>query len=198
MKLARTTLFAALGLVAVLTVASCSSSSTTTSSSPITSSSGDTSQGAGSASNPSSAAGSASTAAAGTAMSPAAQMAKHRGGTFNMVWLSAGTSIDTAVDYDPNWFILRMTGDGLMAWKQVGGATGNDLVPDLATAAPTPTNGGKTYTFTIRPGIKYSTGAVVKASDFAYTMTREFKVPGPGVGLYSGIVGAEACIAKPA
>ena len=128
----------------------------------------------------------------------AADLAKHRGGTFNMIWLSAGTSIDTAVDYDPNWFVLRMTGDGLMSWKQVGGSAGNDLVPDLATTTPAPTDGGKTYTFTVRPDIKYSTGSAVKASDFVYTITREFKVPGPGVGLYAGIVGAEACITKPA
>lgn len=127
-----------------------------------------------------------------------AALKAHRGGTLKMIWQSAGTSIDTAVDYDPNWFILRMTADGLMAWKQVGGNAGNSLVPDLATAAPVPTDGGKTYTFTIRPGIKYSTGATVKASDFAYSMTREFKVPGPGVGLYSGIVGATGCISKPA
>jgi len=129
---------------------------------------------------------------------PAGDLSKHRGGTLNMIWLSAGTSIDTAVDYDPNWFVLRMAGDGLMSWKQVGGVAGNDLVPDLATATPVPTDAGKTYTFKIRSGIKYSTGATVKASDFAYTMTREFKIPGPGVGLYSGIVGAEGCIAKPA
>ncbi len=115
-----------------------------------------------------------------------------------MIWSSAGSSIDTAVDYDPNWFVLRMTSDGLMAWKQVGGTAGNDLVPDLATTIPTPTDGGKTYTFTLRKGIKYSTGAPVKASDFTYTLTREYKIPGPGVGMYSSIVGADACIAKPA
>ena len=132
-----------------------------------------------------------------TASVAAGDLAKHRGGTLKMIWQGAGSSIDTAVDYDPNWFILRMTGDGLMAWKQVGGTAGNDLVPDLATSAPTPTDSGKTYKFSLRPGIKYSTGATVKATDFPYTMTREFKVPGPGVGLYSGIVGAPACIAKP-
>lgn len=176
--------------VAGLLASGCSSTSSTATSSSATSGS-------------SSAAAVPGTSAAGSSAvsstpPAAADLAKHRGGTFNMIWLSAGTSIDTAVDYDPNWFILRMTGDGLMSWKQVGGTTGNDLVPDLATATPAPTDAGKTYTFTVRPGIKYSTGATVKASDFVYTMTREFKVPGPGVGLYSGIVGAQACITKPA
>ncbi len=193
-------------VVAALMLAACSGGSSKSNSSSGASASGgsasDTAT-AGTATAGTAASG-ASTAApssgsSGTASStaPAAELAKHRGGELTMLWQSAGTSIDTAIDYDPNWFVLRMTGDGLMGWKQVNGTSGNDLIPDLAQSAPTPTDGGKNYTFKVRPGIKYSTGATVKPSDFAYTVTREFKVPGPGVGLYSNIVGASACIAKP-
>ncbi len=121
----------------------------------------------------------------------------HYGGTFTMLWNSAGSSIDTGVDYDSNWYVLRMTNDGLMTWDQVGGTKGNDLVPDLAEAAPTPTDGGTTYTFTLRPGIKFSTGAPVEASDFLSTITREFKIPGPGVNFYSDILGGQACLTTP-
>ncbi len=46
------------------------------------------------------------------------------------------------------------------------------LVPDLATDLPEPTDGGRTYVFTIRPGIRYSTGAEVRASDFYRGMQR--------------------------
>jgi peptide/nickel transport system substrate-binding protein len=122
----------------------------------------------------------------------------HRGGTLTMLWSSAGSSIDPATDYDPNWFILRMTNDGLVAWKQVAGASGNDVVPDLATAIPKPTDGGKTYTFTLRKGIAFSDGTIVKPSDVAASLTREFKIPGPGVNMYASLVGASACIATPA
>jgi peptide/nickel transport system substrate-binding protein len=128
---------------------------------------------------------------------PASGSAAHRGGTLTMQWNGAGSSIDTAVDYDQNWFVLRMTSDGLLAWKQVGGTAGNDLVPDLAQAIPKPTDGGRTYRFTLRPGIHYSTGATVRASDVRATLEREFKVPGPGTGFYAGIVGGAACVAKP-
>ncbi len=121
----------------------------------------------------------------------------HRGGTLIMQWSGAGSSIDTAVDYDQNWFVLRMTSDGLLAYRQVGGAAGNDLVPDLATAIPKPTDGGKTYVVTVRKGVTFSTGREVKPSDFAYTYTREFKVPGPGTGFFSGLVGGKACLKKP-
>jgi peptide/nickel transport system substrate-binding protein len=122
----------------------------------------------------------------------------HRGGELKMIWQNAGTSIDPAVDYDPNWFVLRMANDGLMAWKQVEGADGNTLVPDLAAAIPTATDGGRTYAFTVRPGVKYSTGGTVAPSDFAASMLRQFTIPGPGVGIYGGIVGAQKCISKPA
>jgi peptide/nickel transport system substrate-binding protein len=121
----------------------------------------------------------------------------HRGGTLTMLWSGVGSSIDTAVDYDQNWFLLRMTNDGLIAYRQVGGTRGNDLVPDLATAIPKPSDGGRTYVFKLRPGIKFSTGATVTPADFAYTLEREFKVPGPGTNLYSDLVGAQACLKTP-
>ena len=44
--------------------------------------------------------------------------------------------------------------------------TRRSLVPDLATSVPEPTDGGRTYMFNLRRGIRYSTGAEVRASDF--------------------------------
>jgi len=123
--------------------------------------------------------------------------ADHRGGTLTMLWNSTGSSIDTAIAYDANWQILRMTNDGLLAWKQVSGPEGNDLVPDLAEAIPEPTDGGKTYVFTLRKGIRYSTGAEVKASDVTYTLERLFKAAGPAGGFYANVVGADVCAEKP-
>jgi peptide/nickel transport system substrate-binding protein len=49
--------------------------------------------------------------------------------------------------------------------------------PDLATGDPVVSNGGKTLTIKIRPGIKYSPGPVkrtVKADDFKYALERCF------------------------
>ena len=43
-----------------------------------------------------------------------------------------------------------MTGDGLVAFNQVSGLAGAQLVPDLATSLPAPTDGGRTYTFRLR------------------------------------------------
>lgn len=138
-----------------------------------------------------------SQSASASATPGSATGSSHRGGTLTMLWNGAGTSIDTAVDYDPNWFVLRMTSDGLLAYKQVSGPAGGQVVPDLATAMPTPTDGGRTYVVAVRRGIKFSTGRTVKPSDFAYTYTREFKIPGPGTGFFSHLVGGSACVTAP-
>jgi peptide/nickel transport system substrate-binding protein len=74
-----------------------------------------------------------------------------------------------------------------------------ELVADLAVRLPTPTDGGKTYTFQLRPGIKFSTGQPVTTKDVVASFERIFKVSSPTAGtFYAGIVGATACLAKPA
>src|SRR5215813_10549424 len=42
-----------------------------------------------------------------------------------------------------------------------------DFVCDLCTAMPTPTDGGKTYTFKIRQGVKFHDGTPLTAADVA-------------------------------
>ena len=56
---------------------------------------------------------------------------------------------------------MTITNDGLVTFKRVGGSDGATIVPDLATSVPLPTDGGRTYTFQLRRGIRYSTGAMV-------------------------------------
>ena len=71
---------------------------------------------------------------------------------------------------------LRMTGDGLTAFNQVSGLASAQLVPDLATSLPEPTDGGDTYTFLLRSGIRYSNGKPVQATDFRSTFERNYAV----------------------
>ncbi len=90
--------------------------------------------------------------------------------------------------------------DGLYAFKEVGGVHSTDLVPDLAEGPPTISNDNKTYTFTLRKGIKFSDGTPVKASDFKTSMERLFKAtsiaPYYGLSGGDGIVGNTACLAE--
>ena len=45
-------------------------------------------------------------------------------------------------------------------------------MPDLSTSVPSPTDGGKTYTFELRSGIRYSNGEGVTPADFRRAIER--------------------------
>src|SRR6266700_7897102 len=129
--------------------------------------------------------------------SPAGQQpAAHKGGTFTILANSSFGVADPAQNYTlQEWQLLIDTHDGLVQFNRVGGVAGTKIVPDLATAIPVPADGGKTYVFHLRSGIKFSNGQPLKASDFVKTFERQFTVPGP-TSFYSGIVGASKCKPK--
>ena len=121
----------------------------------------------------------------------------HMGGVFTILANSAFGVADPAQNYTlQEWQLLIDTHDGLVGFAKVGGVPGTTLVPDLATSIPTPTNGGKTYVFHVRRGIKFSNGQTLKPSDFVTTFERQFTVPGGNPGFYSNIVGTSKCSTK--
>ena len=61
---------------------------------------------------------------------------------------------------------------------------------------PRPADGGTTYTFTLRRGIRYSNGTPVRASDFRRGIQRQLSF-GDDPGYYEGILGAQACHQHP-
>jgi YVTN family beta-propeller protein len=122
----------------------------------------------------------------------------HRGGTLRLVSLRPPGTLDPAVAYDYiSWRLPHLLGDGLLAFEPIGGAN-SSLVPDLATSTPTPTDGGRTYSFGLRPGIRYSNGEIVAATDFRRAFERGFPLnPFAHEYLYGGLVGGEACADEP-
>ncbi len=97
------------------------------------------------------------------------------------------------------WQLYQASYDGLLAFKKAGGDGAFQVVPDIAQSIPTPTNGGKKWVFKIRKGIKFSNGKTVTPTDVAASFRRIFKVKSPTSGtFYAGIVGAGACLKKPA
>jgi YVTN family beta-propeller protein len=120
---------------------------------------------------------------------------EHRGGTLR-VRQAAPDHLDPALAYAPfSWRILAMTNDGLVGFRRVGGIEGVQLVPDLAVSLPTPSDSGRTYTFRLRPGIRYSTGKPVQPADFRTAIERLFEAPEgtPTARYFTGISGADRC-----
>lgn len=85
-----------------------------------------------------------------------------------------------------------------MTLDHVSGADGGRVVPDLALAVPLPTDGGRSYAFALRPGIRYSTGVRVKPSDVKRSLERLFEIGSSGATYYRLIVGAVRCERAPA
>ena len=110
-------------------------------------------------------------------------------------------SPDPQVNYTlQEWQLLIFTHDGLVAFKRTGGTEGTKIVPDLAESVPTPTNGGKTWVFKLRSGIKFSNGQTLTGADVKATFERLFKIGNsPNAGSwYNVIVGGDACVKTPA
>jgi len=118
----------------------------------------------------------------------------HRGGTMIMLSNTSWGTLDPAKNYTVLGFqSAQYVADGLVGFRRAAGVAGTQIVADLATTVPAPTDGGKTYVFHLRKGIRYSNGAPVKASDFDTVFKRQFTVPGPANSFYEGIVGGTAC-----
>jgi YVTN family beta-propeller protein len=117
----------------------------------------------------------------------------HRGGTLRVVAGAPPPSLDPGNSYSVEaGQVLHLTSDGLVGFEPVGGDPG--LVADLATEIPTPTDGGLTYTFQLRPRIQYSNGEVVAPADFLRAFERGWPLdPSNHRDLYRGLVGAKAC-----
>ena len=121
-----------------------------------------------------------------------------RGGTLVLVSTQGLNTVDPAMNggMEPLSF-ERLAYDTLVTYEAAPGPDGLRLVPDLALQVPAPTDGGRTYSFRLRPGIRYTNGDPVKASDFRYALERLFALGSPATSFFSGLVGAGACQAHP-
>jgi peptide/nickel transport system substrate-binding protein len=97
------------------------------------------------------------------------------------IWLAYGTidSVDPAKAYDnASGGLLQSIYEPLIDYK---GTSTSEFVPVLATTVPTVkngliTNGGKTYRFPIRTGVKFHSGASLTPEVVAYSFKRNLVV----------------------
>src|SRR3954468_10910226 len=125
---------------------------------------------------------------AGKPATTAAAGAK-KGGHLDVLSASDVDSLDPGYwYYQYDYMALEQpTQRALYSWE----ADKDQPTPDIAEAKPALSDGGKTITIKIRPGIKYSPGPVkrtVKADDFKYAMERCF-LPQVGNGYVNAYLG---------
>ncbi len=140
-----------------------------------------------------------------------ASPASHRGGTLRVAYgddlfgPGYGPYDPAVAPYKEHFQLLSMTSDGLVTYRRAGGAAGLQVVPDLAVAMPTVTDGGRTYTFQLRKHLRYSDGQQVRASDFRSSVERALSPAALGIAsqgyyqdvVFSTIVGYSACRSHP-
>lgn len=115
-----------------------------------------------------------------------------QGGTLEATYAAFPDYLDPALSYtQEGWAAMYNTYIPLLTYRHANGEEGSEVIPGLAKSLPKVSNGGKTYTLFLRPGLRYSDGQPVKASDFTYAVERLFKINSGGSPFYTGIVGAE-------
>src|SRR5262245_33928013 len=124
----------------------------------------------------------------------------HKGGTMRLLAVGAGGTIDPHINYTLQyWQLYQSIYDGLVTFKHAAGEEGFTIVPDLAEELPPPADDGKSYTFKLRKGIKFSNGQELTVKDVVASLQPIFNVSGPAAGgFYSVIVGADKCLKEAA
>jgi peptide/nickel transport system substrate-binding protein len=115
----------------------------------------------------------------------------NEGGTLVGAYGSFPDYLDPALSHTiEGWTATYDTYIPLLTYAHANGKAGGKVVPGLATALPKVSDGGKTYTLTLRKGLRYSNGEPVMASDFTHALERVFVLNSSGSPFYEDVVGA--------
>jgi ABC-type transport system substrate-binding protein len=114
------------------------------------------------------------------------------GGSIVITYKDDVATLDPAIGYDwQNWSMIKSLFDGLMDY--VPGTT--DLRPGLAESYEI-SEDGLTYTFKLRPGVKFHNGREMTADDVVYSLSRVTnpETQSPGAGFFGMIEGFDAML----
>jgi peptide/nickel transport system substrate-binding protein len=119
-----------------------------------------------------------------------------RGGTYRVEWESSfdfTSGLDPTGEYSVQAFGIysNLLVRTLVGYNHVAGPAGNVLVPDLATSLGTISNGGRTYTFTLKNGIRFGPplNREITSKDVAYAFQRiGTKALGAQYGFYYDVI----------
>jgi ABC-type transport system substrate-binding protein len=112
------------------------------------------------------------------------------GGSITVTYKDDVATLDPAIGYDwQNWSMIKSLFDGMMDY--VPGTT--TLRPGLAESYAL-SEDGLTYTFKLRPGVKFHNGREMTADDVKYSLDRVTNpaTQSPGAGFFGSIAGYDA------
>lgn len=123
----------------------------------------------------------------GALAAPACAAAIKQGGSITVAWKDDVVTLDPAIGYDnENWAMIKAMFSRLMDYAP---GTPN-LVKDLATDIQISPD-GRTYTFKLRHGVRFTNGRELTADDVKYSLDRTVnpKTQSPGASFYKSIEG---------
>ena len=104
-----------------------------------------------------------------------APVAGKKGGALTLLAQSDFEHLDPARVYVTNASdFARLIYRTLTTYDNKPGLAGTDVVPDMATDLGTPSDNAKTWTFHLKPGLKYEDGSAITAQDVKYGVERTF------------------------
>lgn len=110
-------------------------------------------------------------AAVGAVVNPS----RRRGGTLRLASSADVDSLDPARTYYVwVWLLQRLLNRTLMAYPTEAGPEGLTPVPDLAEAPGEVSADGLTWTYRLRPDVRYENGRKVRAADIRHAVQRVF------------------------
>jgi ABC-type transport system substrate-binding protein len=131
----------------------------------------------------------------GSSSSAAASSA--RGGTLRVDLRNDFDYIDPSLAYfSHSWQLQFATQLTLMTFPDKEGDEGSRVVPAAAAGLPLVSKDGKTYTFTIKRGFRFSNGQPVTAAHFVAAMNRALnpRMQSPAASFLEDVVGATAVL----
>ena len=122
--------------------------------------------------------------------------AAKQGGTFKGMFATDVDFIDPSLAYYAHSMrIQNAIGANLVRFADAEGSAGSRLVPEVA-GFPLVSPDGRSYTFKIRKGFRFSNGKPVTARNFAWAINRALRPQqaSPGATFLSDLVGAQAVL----
>jgi ABC-type transport system substrate-binding protein/tRNA A-37 threonylcarbamoyl transferase component Bud32 len=109
------------------------------------------------------------------ALTGAVNPSTKKGGTLRLASAYPPDSLDPARSYtNMAWNIQRILLRKLVDYTAAPGEAGTRLKPDLATTTGRITDGGRTYTYTLKKGLRFEDGSPITSRDVKYGIERGF------------------------